>query len=1293
MTELRLDYTTIAPTLDYISDEVVLIQAWKKTQKYIRAHNWYADELEIDCSTINLNKNIKQWSQNLKSKTYQPKKIRVVPAPKNGRWVFRENRESGSEQPHQAFSAWGPEEEIKLRPLAHLSIDDQTVATAVLLCLAEAVETAQGPSDEEDFFKAQKNLIYSYGNRLHCEWNESYELRKQAKFNWGNSQLYRKYYEDYRLFLKRSKKICQYNSPKLLPNQYLFIVSVDLKGFFDHIDRKALINQLKEIYYEYIREYKLSATHNTEDSFWEVLKDIFNWKWEETEQQIELFDTPLPMGLPQGMVASGFLSNAYLIGFDKSIGEYIDKIIFNGSNQNLENIAENRKIILRDYCRYVDDLRLVIEASNITDTESVLIAGCVTDFISSNLKKHMEKISAKNELIINPDKTKVTSFRQTSMESNVSSMMSLFQGVFSGTPDVESLKEVVGGLDGLLHFSEDLMKEDEKRTNHLELSYISKPNIDVRDDTLKRFAGVRIANSLKMRRGMTDLSDSVNNDDFFESITEGEIIDHEFETSARKLIACWATNPSLTLLLKCGLDLFPDKILLNSVLEALDYILFPNEQPVTPQNVNIKQVKVIEYVTADLFRRGAVDIGYKSELEYPSSANISSFRQELSSFAMKVIDERTESPWYLKQQALLFLASVGDTINYDEKKRELDNYEYLHKLSSYQSILIKDIKKWFPIALVVQQLHPDRDKFAHWFVRLMNKTNNTELQKELIHLVVLHKAELLENICDLRLAKNKQWINYIPDYIQKTSQRDYDLPDNEEMSLMRVIQNYNNPFTQENALLLLIYQLLNTKNVEEKLAQNKSLKSIRISSKNWNKIQSLKDDLLTVVSIESNNNEDIIDGLYELPPWVIGKKVWLYKLGSILRSCLTSEFDFTTSTFLYREEEPGRYSGLRSTWYSRRFGLANSPNGLSKNQDPITPWISELLFLLLQWPGIHVHEEFIHKFEEINTPGDLLNIIVKRIEHQKRLYGKITDTPVYELRNVCYNKSDDSTFRVVMVQTLLPKTKDFIVQDPTHWTSSLRAKHKAHLASVCRLIRLKLKAWAIAQNSENENMVDLIIFPELSVHPDDIWLLRRLSDSTKASIFAGMTFIKHELRDVPINQALWILRSQKHSGRNFVEVRQGKHHMTTMENKMGITGYRPYQVLVEFKKSQDVSIRVAGTICYDATDLALVADLRDISDMFVVTALNKDINTFDNMVNALHYHMYQPVILANTGEFGGSTAQAPFTKHDRLIAHVHGQNQIAISVFELDPTVFKSNTLPDKPVDIKTAPAGYPGRQ
>jgi hypothetical protein len=108
--------------------------------------------------------------------------------------------------------------------------------------------------------------------------------------------------------------------------------------------------------------------------------------------------------------------------------------------------------------------------------------------------------------------------------------------------------------------------------------------------------------------------------------------------------------------------------------------------------------------------------------------------------------------------------------------------------------------------------------------------------------------------------------------------------------------------------------------------------------------------------------------------------------------------------------------------------------------------------------------------------------------------------------------------------------------------------------------------------------------------------------------------------------------------------------------------------------------------------LSLIADLRDVSDVFIIAAMNQDIQTFDNMVAALHYHMDQPVILANTGEFGGSTAQTPYTKHARLIAHVHGNHQVAVSIFEMDASLFKEKSMPSPWPDLKTPPAGYNGR-
>lgn len=263
----------------------------------------------------------------------------------------------------------------------------------------------------------------------------------------------------------------------------------------------------------------------------------------------------------------------------------------------------------------------------------------------------------------------------------------------------------------------------------------------------------------------------------------------------------------------------------------------------------------------------------------------------------------------------------------------------------------------------------------------------------------------------------------------------------------------------------------------------------------------------------------------------------------------------------------------------------------------------------------------------------------------------------------------------------------------------MMAAHKRHLAEVCRLTHQKLRTWASARpvlssgGQSEQPMVDIVLFPELAVHPEHLRHLRVLSDMVGASIFTGLTFLDSPKLGSVINQGMWLIRTEiPGGGRAFQYVWQGKMNPMKLEREMGISGYRPHTTLVEFPIGADSPTRVAAAICYDATDLDLVADLRERSDMFLVAALNQDVQTFDNMVAALHFHMYQPVVLANSGEFGGSTAQAPLPKHERLIAHIHGNDQIAVSVFEIDPSPFKSTKPGRVPTELKTAPAGYVGR-
>lgn len=118
---------------------------------------------------------------------------------------------------------------------------------------------------------------------------------------------------------------------------------------------------------------------------------------------------------------------------------------------------------------------------------------------------------------------------------------------------------------------------------------------------------------------------------------------------------------------------------------------------------------------------------------------------------------------------------------------------------------------------------------------------------------------------------------------------------------------------------------------------------------------------------------------------------------------------------------------------------------------------------------------------------------------------------------------------------------------------------------------------------------------------------------------------------------------------------------------------------------------MTASICYDATDLTLAADLRDQSDIFAIPALNRDIPTFDQMALALHYHMYQLVIVANNGTYGGSSAYWPHaTIYTKQLFHLHGQPQASIAFLEIDDIKAFIDRKGSGEVKMSTAPVVGP---
>ncbi|MCY3615926.1 MAG: RNA-directed DNA polymerase [Bacteroidetes bacterium] len=334
----------LVPKLELLSKEYVLIQAWKKTASYIRRHNWFSDTLDLDRVALNLPNFIDQLRERLHSwEDWEPHPLRFIPAPKSQNWKIADDK-------------WVPDgSEIKLRPLAHVSLPDQVAATALMLCLADRIETIQGDPSELIADQESRKRVISYGNRLFC-YKEGVCLRHR----WGSTKLYRKYFQDYRKFVSRPEFVVkQFLEEK---NNKIYVVHADIKQFYDRVTPELLHAAISRVRCE-----------GDDPRFFDLLFSVLKWGWDSRdEDNIKMYAEQAKLKnssqivLPQGLVASGFFANVVLLAVDEELRDAIGT-----------QIAPN--FLLVDICRYVDDLRVVVALDGQTehscDPEKVVSKG------------------------------------------------------------------------------------------------------------------------------------------------------------------------------------------------------------------------------------------------------------------------------------------------------------------------------------------------------------------------------------------------------------------------------------------------------------------------------------------------------------------------------------------------------------------------------------------------------------------------------------------------------------------------------------------------------------------------------------------------------------------------------------------------------------------------------------------------------------------------------------------------------------------------------------------------------
>lgn len=1279
--------------------ECVLMQAWKKTSSYLRSHSWYADTLGIDMQSLRVSSFLGEVQARLqKPDQWEPRPLRFVPAPKNQRWEIDENERWRPERVKKIRSKSNPmsqkdqRKKDYIRPLAHVDLGDQVVATAILLCLADRVETRLGDPRLDVTRGNNRKKILAYGHRLLCDKVGESNLRNR----WGSSKLYRGYFQDYRKFLERPRHVK--NELKSRENKDLdvAVVQSDLSKFYDRVRPSMLHPKLREF-----------QESSDESSFFDLAERVLNWRWHFSDRDRalryaeanDIDDGFMEVVLPQGLVASGFFANIALIDLDQILKK---KLV----QQKLGDVTELEQLYLEDICYYVDDFRLVMSfptslSINEEDVRQHVIR-TMNDLLSS--EAHGLEI---------PDDEKTTATietRENRLLVKQSQEAARIQKRASGVFDATLGTELIGAIESFFY-----------RQQHYATSEIGKLDEtldgvpDMPDETVARFAAGRMRRTFRSLRPLLpdeEIPESMDEDqDTTESVPNFALtksqLDERGKAFSSLLIGEWIRNPGHVRLLRIALDFYPSHQFLDKVLQLL------RQGWKSPETRGSRR-EIMLYCLAELFRVGATETGMVPDVEVdslPSEVSIEKYHERLVREAKSIVSafitksrSGTRFPWYLMQQVFLYLATrnqIPETVPTTDTRKG--------------GVLLSDY--WRLLKFIRSSVSYDLEQRSIFLVETITAFGIQEPDKLVSTSRVSRDYLLKVNSISPSVAK-KLWttashgsgkdvrrlaihLGLEPSENNGQSIIPLDGESPKKQTLSDLSPDAENPFHEEENLLLLAEYLLGQDSTifAEPLVPAGIWFSLKHPKPKGYEFGKIEDD-----SIEHKSIIEYMTPFFNSPDWCVNTEDrQRFNTGLLLRYALRGSNEFLFNISKTRSRSYPRYTKPVSHWEQQRYAGYQGRDAFGPDWLPISQFTENLLFDLLRWPGAGVGHDIVPVHE-------LLSTVSSQLEHIRKKRGQYTSTTILEqsapLPHRPHEIRRDRALRIGIVQSVVPSFEHYNLHSdkPELCAHEIRSECRKHLSAIMAGVYQQLRVRESHISSPNERGINLLVFPELSIHPQDIdTYLRPFVQQYRCIVLLGQVY--HHREQHPgspiINSALWLIPDKSRSdGLQIKRIEQGKAHITEAERNLNPkpVGFRPAQWLINYhwqkEAEEEQPLRLTASICYDATDLALAADLRTRSDLYIICALNKDVGTFDRMAEAIHYHMFQGFILVNNGQFGGSSFFMPFKKpYEREVFHLHGQPQASIAFAEIDPLKLikrPSQDFRDKPPKgkWKTPPAG-----
>ena len=422
-----------------------------------------------------------------------------------------------------------------------------------------------------------------------------------------------------------------------------------------------------------------------------------------------------------------------------------------------------------------------------------------------------------------------------------------------------------------------------------------------------------------------------------------------------------------------------------------------------------------------------------------------SYREELGREADRLVRLPGPTiPWYLRQQALLFLAA------YDPARAPVTRTGTVSETRHYRE-LIRFLRgegdrlrssDFATLAVLARRAFVDRVRA----VELTRPGLNPSRKQQLAQRDPSFLLELIDTETDTLLFDD------LPARIREDLCRASESSDGDYDTLAKAVLNTPPSGSLRNELSLLRFAMAFLEQWRQQEPPPDVITPVQV------KLNVAEDH--GVADVENlrilRSRADPSGSLYEPPSWCEAGERWRVQLGFLSRFILSRQPDFTRPVrrASWIEETESAYRPAESHWYQRLYGLYSGQPAFGDDWLPITDWAEGFLLALLRWPGCRAPEGFgwvEQGIEEARTQ------IGQRIADLEQRRGSATRTlilPLLAKRPTATNTK--RPLRACVVQTVIPAAHDFQHTDLGLNESAIRRRHRNHLSAALAAVERTL---------------------------------------------------------------------------------------------------------------------------------------------------------------------------------------------------------------------------------------------